>query len=75
MYLKKNLNASKPFEGELSKCLGGDIGCKDEKKLFMIINRGSPMVVTYGRQYHVEEKATVILYTLINRHAGTPEKQ
>ena len=32
------------------------------------------MVVTLGQQYNVEEKATVILYTNINRHAGTPRK-
>ena len=34
---------------------------------------GSPMVVTLGQQYNIEEKPTVILYTYINRHAGTPE--
>ena len=33
------------------------------------------MVVTMGQQYNVGEKPTVILYTYINRHAGTPEKQ
>ena len=33
------------------------------------------MVVTLGQQYNVGEKSTVILYTYINRHAGTPEKQ
>ena len=33
------------------------------------------MVVTLGQQYNVEEKPTVILYTYINRHAGTPNKQ
>ena len=35
---------------------------------------GSPMVITLGRQYNVGEKPTVILYTYINRHAGTPTK-
>ena len=30
------------------------------------------MVVTLGQQYNVGEKPTVILYTYINRHAGTP---
>ena len=29
------------------------------------------MVVTLGQQYNVGEKPTVILYTYINRHAGT----
>ena len=33
------------------------------------------MVVTLGQQYNVVEKPTVILYTCINHHAGTPEKQ
>ena len=33
------------------------------------------MVVTFGQQYIIGEKPTVILYTYINRHAGTPEKQ
>ena len=32
------------------------------------------MVVTLGQQYNVGEKPTVILYTYINRHAGTPDK-
>ena len=32
------------------------------------------MVVTLGQQYNIVEKPTVILYTYINRHAGTPEK-
>ena len=33
------------------------------------------MIVTLGQQYNIGEKPTVILYTYINRHAGTPEKQ
>ena len=33
------------------------------------------MVVTLGQQFDIGEKPTVILYTYINRHAGTPEKQ
>ena len=32
------------------------------------------MEIPLGQQYNVEEKPTVILYTYINRHAGTPEK-
>ena len=32
------------------------------------------MAVTLGQQYNIGEKPTVILYTNINRHAGTPEK-
>ena len=33
------------------------------------------MVVTMGQQHNVGEKPTVMLYTYINRHAGTLEKQ
>ena len=33
------------------------------------------MVATLGQQYNVGEKPTVILYTFINRHAGTPDKK
>ena len=32
------------------------------------------MVITLGQQYNVGEKPTVILYTYINRQAGTPTK-
>ena len=32
------------------------------------------MVVTLGQQYNTGEKPTVMLYTYINRHAGTPTK-
>ena len=32
------------------------------------------MKITLGQQCNVGEKPTVILYTHINRHAGTPEK-
>ena len=35
---------------------------------------GSWMEITLGQQYNVGEKPTVILYTNINRHAGTPVK-
>ena len=33
------------------------------------------MVVTLGRQYAVEEKSTVILYTYVDRHGGHQIKQ
>ena len=56
------------------RLVGGIIGCKYKKHLHGI-ETGSPMVVTSGEQYTVGEKPTVILYTYINRHAGTPEKQ
>ena len=32
------------------------------------------MVVTLGQQYHVGEKPTDVLYTYIDRQAGTPSK-
>ena len=35
------------------------------------------MIVTLGQQYNTGEKPTVMLYTyyiIINRHAGTPDK-
>ena len=57
----------------MSKRLGGIIGCK--YKLLHGIYTGSPMVVTLDQQYNIGEKPTVILYTYIDRHAGTPEKQ
>ena len=44
------------------------------QNLFMAFNRVTPVVVTLGQQYHVGEKPTVILYTYINRHGGTPNK-
>ena len=33
------------------------------------------MVITLGQQYNVGEKPTVLLYTCINRDAGTPKKK
>ena len=32
------------------------------------------MVVTLGQQYNTGKKPTVMLYTYIERHAGTPDK-
>ena len=32
------------------------------------------MEIALGQQYNVGEKPAVILYTYINRHAGTPKK-
>ena len=42
---------------------------------FMAFKRVPLMVVTLGQQYNIGEKPTVILYTYINRHAGTLKKQ
>ena len=55
----------------MSKRLGGIIDCKDQTSSWHL--NGSPMVVTLlGQLCNVGEKPTVILYTYINRHAGTP---
>ena len=76
---KKNQSAPRPSEhspvmGEkMSKRLGGIKGCK--YKTSYGISTGSPMVVTLGQQYNIGEKPTVVLYSYINRHAGTPDKQ
>ena len=40
-----------------------------------MVSKGFPNVITSGRQYNIGEKPTVILYTYINRHAGTPKPQ
>ena len=32
------------------------------------------MLVTLGQQYNIGEKPTVMLYTYINHHAGTPDE-
>ena len=72
-FLKKNQNAPNrpsehsPVSGEkMSKRLGGIKGCKYKTSLWHLNG--------LGQQYNVGEKPTVILYTYINRHAGTPEK-
>ena len=44
-------------------------------KPFHGISTGSPVVITLDQQYNVGEKPTVILYTCMNRHAGTPDKK
>ena len=44
------------------------------KNLFMV-SKGFPNVTTSGRQYNIGEKPSVILYTYINLHAGTPKPQ
>ena len=48
--------------GEMSKRLGGIIGCKYKTSSWHLT--GSPMVVTLlGQHYNTGEKPTVILYT------------
>ena len=84
--LKKTLNAFRPFweshtGGKMWKQhSGATIGCKDETSWWHLIglmafNRvARPMVVTLVQQYRDGEKPTVILYTYMNRHAGTPNR-
>ena len=38
-----------------------------------MVSKGFPNVTTSGRQYNIGEKPSVILYTYINLHAGTPK--
>ena len=56
----------------MSKCLGGVIGCKDKTSSWHL--NVFPTVVTMGQHYNVGEKPTVMLYTCIDHHAGTPNK-
>ena len=57
----------------MSKRLGGIIGCKDKTSSWRL--NGFPYGSNIGSECNVEEKPTVILYTYINRHAGTPNKK
>ena len=54
----------------MSEGLGGNIGCRDKTSSWY--QTGSPIVITSGQQYNIGEKPSVILYTYINLHAGTP---
>ena len=57
----------------MPKRLGWIIGCIDKKSYSWRLNGFPDGIVTLGQQYNVGEKPTVIiLYTYINRHAGTP---
>ena len=40
-----------------------------------MVSNGFPNVTTSGQQYNIGEKPSVILYTYINLHAGTPKPQ
>ena len=56
----------------MSKRFGGIIGCKDKTSPWHLTS--SLMVVTLGQQCNVGEKPSVMLYTYIDRQAGTPDK-
>ena len=79
-FLKKNQNAPRPSEhppvgDKMSKRLGGIIGCKYKTSSWPLNGFPYGSNIELGQQYNIGEKPTVILYTYINRHAGTPEKQ
>ena len=38
-----------------------------------MVSNGFPNVTTSGQQYNIGEKPSVIMYTYINLHAGTPK--
>ena len=59
--------------GKMSKRLGGIKDCKYRTPSWHL--NGFPYDITLGQQYNIGEKPIVILYTYINRHAGTPGKQ
>ena len=40
-----------------------------------MVLKGFPNGVTWGQQYNIGEKPTVILYTYINHHVGTPKQK
>ena len=58
----------------MSKRLGGIIGCKKDKTSLWYLN-GFPDGSNIGSTFDIGEKPTVMLYTYINRHAGTSDKQ
>ena len=58
----------------MSKRLGGIIGCKNKTSSWHLIGLPDGSNIGSTVQYNVGEKPTVILYTYINRHAGTPSK-
>ena len=57
----------------MSKRLGGDHRLQ-KQNIFMAFKRVRRLGATLGQQYNDGEKPTVILYTCINRHAGTQKK-
>ena len=57
----------------MSKCLGGIIDCKYKTSSWHLNGFPDDSNIV-GSKYNTGEKPTVILYTYINRHAGTPDK-
>ena len=50
------------------------MGCKYKTSSWHLNGFPDSMVATLGQQYDTEEKPTVMPYTYINRHAGTPDR-
>ena len=40
-----------------------------------MVFKGFPNVITKGQQYNFGEKPTIMLYTDINHHVGTPKQR
>ena len=57
----------------MSKRLGGIIGCRDKSSSWHSNGFPDGIIVTLGQQCNIGEKPTVMLYTYIDRHAGTPD--
>ena len=55
----------------MSKCSGGNIGCKDKKYLWYLIGFLDDGGSRIGSQYNVKEKTTVVQHKYVNRHTGT----
>ena len=71
--MKKNLNAAKP--PEQSKGLGGNIiGCRGQNLYIVHGIKRVSQCITCGQQYIFGEKPTLMLYTDINHHIGTPKQ-
>ena len=78
---KKNLNASRPSEhptvkGKNVKTFRWNHRLQRQNLVIPVDLNGFPDGSNIGSTvYYAGEKPTVLLYTYINRHAGTPEKQ
>ena len=76
--LKKNLNASEPSEHppQVEECLKVQVGkLAVETKTLHGIKRVPQCNYIGSTEYNIGEKPSVLLYTYINLHAGTPKPQ
>ena len=71
---KENQNAPRPSEHPPVR--RKNVGLQINTKPLHSWHLKTLTVVTLDQQYNIGERPTVILYAyIINRHAGTPEKQ